>query len=276
MISIRCLYFSYRKKQVLNDLNLQLKGGHIYGLLGSNGAGKSTLLKNIAGTLFPRRGMINALGFHPRERKPAYLQELFMLPEEFYLPGFTIKRLISGLAPFYLRFSKEDFYKYLYEFEIPITHSVDEMSLGQKKKTLIAFGLACNTRLLLLDEPTNGLDIIGKSQFRKILATITSDDCCIVISTHQVQDLENLIDHVVILDEGRIVFNQSIQSIAQKLFFGIAEEEFDHQRALYAENKMKGSPIVAVNNSGEESAVDLELLYKSVLISKQTITTQFN
>jgi ABC-2 type transport system ATP-binding protein len=276
MISIQDLHFNYGKQPVLKGLNLELQPGHIYGLLGSNGTGKSTLLKNLAGTLFPRKGKIDVFGFNPVERIPTYLQKIFMLPEEFYLPGFTIKRLIKGLAPFYPFFSKEDFHKYLYEFEIPIDNSIDEMSLGQKKKTLIAFGLACNTDLLLLDEPTNGLDIISKSQFRKIMATITNPSRYVIISTHQVQDLQNLIDQVIIINNGKVVFDQSMLTIAQKLSFGIAREDYEYERALYAEKKLKGSAIICANNTGEESHVDLELLYKSVFLSNEAIVSQFN
>lgn len=276
MINIKDLYFSYRKKPVLKGLNLQLQPGHIYGLLGSNGTGKSTLLKNIAGTLFPKSGTIDVLGHYPKQRKPSFLQQLFMLPEEFFLPGLTPKQLISGLSVFYPRFSREDFYKYLYEFEVPVENAVDEMSLGQKKKTLIAFGLACNTDLLLMDEPTNGLDILSKSQFRKILAHLSTDKRCIVISTHQVQDLENLIDHVVILNEGKVVFDHSMMTVGQRLYFGTAKDEEECHHALYAEKIMKGAAIVGSNTNGEESSVDLELLYKSVVLSGNSINTQFN
>jgi ABC-2 type transport system ATP-binding protein len=276
MIEIKDLHFSYRKKPVLKGLSLELYPGHIYGLLGSNGTGKSTLLKNMAGTLFPNKGVLDVFGFRPGDRKPVYLQKLFMLPEEFYLPGITTRRLVKGYAPFYPSFSNEDFYRYLYEFEIPLDNSIDEMSLGQKKKTLIAFGIACNTEVLLLDEPTNGLDIVSKSQFRKLMATLIDPSRYIVISTHQVQDLENLIDKVIILDNGKVAFNQSMETIAQKLSFGIARESFEYEQALYAEQKLKGSAIVSANNTGEESPVNLELLYKSVIFSNQAITSQFN
>ena len=100
---------------------------------------------------------------------------------------------------FYPKFDHKLFKTLCNEFEIPMENKLDEMSYGQKKKTLISFGIACNTRLILLDEPTNGLDIPSKSQFRKIIAKSTNPGNCILISTHQIKDIENLIDHVLII-----------------------------------------------------------------------------
>jgi ABC-type multidrug transport system, ATPase component len=172
MIDIQNLHFAYKKKKVFTGLSLKLQPGHIYGLLGKNGTGKSTLLRNIAGMLFPDQGKINVLNYTPGERKPAFLQEVFMVPEELYFPDIPLEQLLKYYAPFYPRFDREQFERYITEFEIPRDNSFLRMSYGQKKKVLISFGLASNAAVLLMDEPTNGLDIMSKSQFRKVMAEV--------------------------------------------------------------------------------------------------------
>ena len=222
MISIENLHFAYPKNRVFNGISLQMGPGHIYGILGKNGTGKSTLLHIISGLLFPTEGIVNVMGFTPGKREPSFLQNIFMVPEEFYFPNISIKSFLLGNAPFYPDFSQQQFDGYLTEFAIPRDQLLQEMSYGQKKKLLISFALACNTPVLLMDEPTNGLDIMSKSQFRKVMAGAVSEKKCILISTHQVKDLENLIDRITIIDEGNILFDQTVDRICNRLNFKIS------------------------------------------------------
>jgi ABC-2 type transport system ATP-binding protein len=150
------------------------------------------------------------------------------------------------------------------------------MSYGQKKKVLISFGLACNTSVVLMDEPTNGLDIISKSQFRKVMAGCVDENKCVVISTHQVKDLENLIDRITIIEEGRILFDQTIENITRKLSFRISFDPEEVQHALYSEPSLRGSALIAANTEGEESKLDLELLYKAIILNRPSIESVFN
>jgi ABC-2 type transport system ATP-binding protein len=276
MIDIQNLHFSYKKKKVFTGLSMQLQPGHIYGLLGKNGTGKSTLLKNIAGHLFPDNGKINVLNFTPGERKPDFLREVFMVPEELYLPDIPLDQILKLYSPFYPKFDRKQFDRYIHEFEIPRDNSFQKMSYGQKKKVLISFGLASNAAVLLMDEPTNGLDIMSKSQFRKVMAGSLDDNKCIIISTHQVKDLENLIDRITIIDEGRILFDQTIENIARKLSFHISFDSEEVKQALYSEASLRGSAMISANTEGEESKLDLELLYKAIILKRESIESVFN
>lgn len=275
MISIENLHFSYPKNEIFRGLNLEIKQGYIYGLLGKNGTGKSTLLSNIAGLLFPKAGSIKVLNYKPGDRRPAFLQDIFLIPEEFYLPDISIPKFAKFTAPFYKWFSEELFDNYLKEFDIPYESNLQSLSYGQKKKVLISFGLAANTSLLLMDEPTNGLDIEGKSQLRKIIAGAFDEKKCIIISSHQVKDLENLIDRVIILDEREIVLNESIQRIASKLLFKITFESLETTLAIYSEPMLRGNAVIVSNSGEEESKIDLELLYKATLSNSKLIQSIF-
>lgn len=276
MVSIHDLHFSYKKKKVFSGLSLELRPGYIYGLLGKNGTGKSTLLRGIAGLLFPDKGVIKVAGHIPGKRQPVFLEDVFMVPEEFHLPNVPLDYLVKHQAPFYPKFSKDQFNRYIQEFEIPTDNTLQNMSYGQKKKVLISFGLAANTSLLLLDEPTNGLDIMSKSQFRKVMAGALDEKKCVIISTHQVKDLENLIDRVTIIDEGSILFDQSIEKIASKLSFKISHDHAEIKNALYNETSLKGSSIVTPNMDEDESKIDLELLYKAIITNGKGIQSVFN
>ena len=275
MIDIQNLHFAYRKKPVFTGLSLRLQPGHIYGLLGKNGTGKSTLLRNIAGLLFPDKGKIDVLGFTPGKRQPSFLQEVFMVPEEFYLPDVPLWHLVQYHAPFYPKFNQAQFEKYIAEFEIPSGSTLQNMSYGQKKKVLISFGLASNAAMLLMDEPTNGLDIMSKSQFRKVMAGTLDEKKCIVISTHQVKDLENLIDRITIIDEGKILFDQTVDAISRKLSFQISFDSEEIAQALYGESSLRGAANISRNTAGEESKLDLELLYKAIVLNGPVITSVF-
>ncbi|GAO44810.1 ABC transporter ATP-binding protein [Flavihumibacter petaseus] len=275
MIQITNLHYSYGSRPVFKGLHLDLVPGHIYGLLGKNGTGKSTLLRCIAGLLFPRKGALQVAGFTPGKREPQFLQQVFMVPEEFYFPNISIPRFVECNAAFYPRFDHHQFKNYLKEFAIPETQLLQEMSYGQKKKTLISFGLACNTPILLMDEPTNGLDIMSKSQFRKVMAGAVSPEKCILISTHQVKDLENLIDRITIIDEGNILFDQTVDRIINRLQFKISFDSDEIRNAIYRETSLKGNAIITSNPEDGDGNIDLEMLYKAIVTNQEKMQSIF-
>jgi ABC-2 type transport system ATP-binding protein len=218
MIEIKKLDYYYQKNTPLfQDLNFDLKSGGICGLLGKNGAGKTTLLKLMAGLLFPKTGHIQVMQAAPKTRTPELLQNIFLLPDAFSLPAMPIKRYLACYTPFYPNFNLSVYEAAAAAFELPVVKKLTNLSYGQQKKFLLAFGFATGAKLFLFDEPTNGLDIPSKQQFRKLLATHVADDRSFIISTHQVKDIENLIDSVLILDQGKNIFNQSIDSTAPDL-----------------------------------------------------------
>ena len=277
MIDIQQVDFSYsRNTKLLSGLSLQLETGRIHGLLGKNGEGKSTLLKLISGLVFPSTGKIDVMGFNPKKRQPEMLEEIFFLPEELPQITLSIENYEKIYGPFYPNFSSEQFSQYLKEFEIENKSALlNKLSHGQKKKVMIAFGLATNTKLLLMDEPTNGLDIPSKGQFRRMVASGITDDRCLLISTHQVHDLDSLIDNIIIMDGHEIVFNQSIENIASKLLFKVAERNESDDTVIYSEDTLRGLYQVCENKIGIESKVDLELLFNAIFADKKRIKQLF-
>ncbi len=277
MIKITNLSFAYHKKgNLFNDLNLELTGGNIYGLLGKNGAGKTTLLKMINGLLFPAGGDCRVLEFKSCERDPELLAELFFITEEFSVPPLTVKEYQALYAPFYPCFNAKEFQNYLGEFSISEQDKLTRLSYGQKKKFYIAFGLATGSRILILDEPTNGLDIPSKSQFRKLLAATINDDRVFLISTHQVRDMQQLIDPVIILDNGAIIFQRSLVEVNEKLNVQLVKEEPDPVRALFYEKTIGGYSLLCKDDRDAGTGVDLEILFNAVIKNPEKINTVFN
>ena len=278
MITVENLSFLYRKSKraVLHDFSLSLEKGRVYGLLGKDGAGKSTLLYLMSGLLTPKSGKVVYHDVDVRRRLPITLQDMFLVPEEFDLPPVSLISYIELNSPFYPRFSKEDMVKYLHYFEMDINIDLGALSMGQKKKVFMSFALATNTSLLLMDEPTNGLDIPGKSQFRKFIASGMTDDKTILISTHQVRDIDKVLDHVLIMDNSRVLLNESTMSICDKLFFTESENRELLQSSLFSTPSIQGNFLLLPNESGEDSEINLELLFNATLAVPERISALFH
>ncbi|MBN2282029.1 MAG: ABC transporter ATP-binding protein [Candidatus Marinimicrobia bacterium] len=276
MITIENLNFNYPKQSNLfNDLSLNIQAGSIHGLLGKNGSGKTTLLKIIAGLRFPNKGQCKAFGYETRYRSPEFMKELYFVPEEFYTPPVTMKQFVSIYSKFYPRFSTQQLFEYLKEFELPEDGKLSSFSYGMKKKFLISFGVATNCKILILDEPSNGLDIPSKSKLRRILASAISDDRSFVISTHQVRDIDQLIDPILIIEDGKVLFNHSLEDISKRLSVK-AMDELPAEGVLHYEKTLGGYLVIQEKEDEESLAIDIETLFNAVINNKEKIREIFS
>ena len=278
MIEVENLSFSYgrRKSKVLEDFSMKLDKGSVYGLLGKNGTGKSTLLYLMAGLLRPQTGNVLYKGVDVKKRYPDTLQDMFLVPEEFALPNVSLKQYVKLNAPFYPNFSDELLNTCLRDFDMNEDIHLGELSMGQKKKAFMCFALATNTSLLMMDEPTNGLDIPSKSQFRKVIASGMSDDKAVIISTHQVRDIDSLLDHVLIMDGSKLLLNQSVSSICEKLYFAEQGMNEPTEGALYVQPSVQGNSVILPNEYGEDSKMNLEVLFNAILGERERMQQMFN
>ena len=274
MITIKDLGFAYRETSVLKNINMTLEEGHIYGLLGENGVGKTTLLTLLCGLKKPQMGTIDTDGHDPYRREPSLLSDQYYLSDEMAPVNMKAIEYACNYGKFWERFDLNRFVEIMEIFENNPLQKMNKMSFGQLKKTYIAFALACNTKYLLMDEPTNGLDIPSKAQFRKAVMKYTREDSIILISTHQVRDLENIIDPIIILDKQDVLLNATIEEITGKLYFDYTSEKADD--ALYSEMTPGGNIQVKLNQTGEESKVNIEALFNTVHQHKELIKGIFN
>ena len=271
MIRIDDLSFAYRKTRLYDRFKLSIDRPGVYGVFGRNGSGKSTLLKLLAGLLFPQRGRVEVLGFQPRQRRADFLAQIYLVPEEFHLPNLSPARLARTQAGFYPRFSQAAYAEYLDIFELPTGASFAEMSLGQKKKAAMAFALATFTPVLLLDEPTNGLDILGRDQFKAIVARPEQRERLTLISTHQAHDLERIMTDLIFIDSATLALSAPLPKVSDALTMGVAADAAvlaQVREVIYSEPMGDQQAYVAVNHGGVAGSVNLELLYKALSRNK--------
>jgi len=261
-------------KFVLKNISMNLEEGRVYGLLGENGVGKTTLLTLLCGLKKPQIGSIDIDGHDPYKREPSLLSDQYYLSDEVAPMNMKAVDYARNYGKFWEGFDIEKFMEVMTVLDNDPQQKMTHMSFGQLKKTYIAFALACNTKYLYMDEPTNGLDIPSKAQFRKAVTKYTREDSVILISTHQVRDLENIIDPIIILDRQDVLLNATLEEITEKLYFDYSSEKIEG--ALYSEMIPGATVQVCLNQNGEESKVNMEALFNTVHIHKELIKGIFN
>ena len=262
MIEVKNLSFAYGKVNVLDDISTSFGQGKIYGLLGANGVGKSTLFKLLCGLLTTKNGTIEIDGRSPLGRKPGFLSKIFYIPEDFEGPDMSIKNYAAGISQFYPNYDAALFASQMSDFDIDASRKFTSLSLGQRKRAIIALALALRTEYLFLDEPTNGLDIPSKAEFRRMVAAAMDENRTIIISTHQVRDVENLLDHIMILDKCTVLLDKSVAEIQGEYFFNMSSDA--PEGALYTEPGLGGCCSISKNTTGEESCINIELLFNYI------------
>lgn len=274
MIEIKDLAFSYGKTPILKSITTTLEEGRIYGLLGENGVGKTTLLTLLCGLKKVCSGSITTDGENPFDRTPTLLQNQFYLPDEVLPVAMKAECFAKERGAFWPDYDHSKFLEIMKEFENDPAKKMNQMSAGQLKKTYISLALACGCKYIFMDEPTNGLDIPSKTQFRSAIMKYTSDDSTIVISTHQVRDLENIIDPIIILDRQDVLLNASVEEITGRLYFDYGTQL--HPESLYSEQLPGGFIQVRPNTTGEDSKINVEALFNAVHKNKELIKGMFN
>lgn len=272
MIHVQGLEFGYkRSRKVFRGLGLELGQGSITGLLGRNGEGKTTLLKLLTGQLLRQSGQLEVLGHDPKRRQVPFLQQVYLLPEEVAVPSISIAKFFEVNGAFYPNYDAAMGSELLQIFSLSPEMNLKKISQGQKKKALIAFALALRVPLLLMDEPTNGLDIPSKSEFRRVLAQYTSDEQTIIISMHQVRDLEQIIDSVLVLEQGAIICQATVSEVASRLRFAPVQPG-ETTQPLYTEQSPLGLLGVFARGADEEAEdFSMELFFNALLAARPAV-----
>ncbi len=277
MLKVENITFRYsrRRPPVLDNFSMEIGLGKVVGLLGPNGAGKSTLLYLISGALTPGSGIVTFDGRDTRRRYPSVLSDIFIVPEELSLPQLSVNEFVKVNSVFYPRFSESELKSHFDMFDIDPAMKFGAMSMGQKKKAYMSFALSCNTSLVLMDEPTNGLDIPGKSVFRRFIASNMSEERTIVISTHQVRDIDKILDHVIIIDNRQVLFDRPVGEIMERLRFLTTNDRDILDKALYSQPNVGGANVIVSDPDIDETDVNLESLFGLALSNPHLLNLQF-
>lgn len=278
MLQLKNLTFSYRRKKspILRNISLDIREGGIYGLLGLNGAGKTTLMNLVCGLLTPDSGTVMFNGSDTRKRLPSTMSDIFFVPEEIDLPKISVNDFVKAYSGFYPRFSASDFTHHLCSFGLTPSINLGGLSMGQRKKAFLSFAMACNTRLLVMDEPTNGLDIPGKSAFRSLVAGEMNDERTVIISSHQVRDIDQILDHLIILSDSGILLDESIFSITSLLKFAVTTSPSIVSEAYYSQPVFQGNIVILPNDGEDDSDINVETLFDFAINNPELIRKIFD
>lgn len=277
MIEFKNLNFHYsRKSQVYNNLDLTIKEGSVSAILGLNGAGKTTMLNLIAGFLIPKQGTCEVFGYHSSKRNPKMLQDLFMVSDINEFPNTSIEKFYKLYIDFYPKFDKNLFEHCISEFGLSLKDSLKRLSLGEKRKAILSFALATKCKILLFDEPTNGLDIPSKATFRKLVAANLDETQTLIIATHQVRDLSNLMERIIIEHQGKIIVNEPLDVISEKLAFGLKIDEINPEDLIYKNGSFAVNETISINRNSQRGQLDVELLFNAAISKPEELSAIFN
>ena len=211
IVQISGLNKSYGYKQIIKDMNLNLEGGKIIGLLGPNGSGKSTLIKILGGVLKPDSGNVTIDGKQigiDTKRIVSYL------PESTYLsPSLKVREAISMFADFYEDFRTERAEEMLNRLNINLNDTIKSLSKGTREKVQLVLVMSRDALVYLLDEPMGGVDPAAREYILKTILSNYNENACVIISTHLISDVEKVLDQVLFIQNGNVILNSTVDEI---------------------------------------------------------------
>ncbi len=266
MLAVNDVHFSYSKKaKLFKGVDFSLEPGTICGLLGKNGAGKTSLLRLIVGAQFVDQGSIQFKGAEVHSRKVETLQSMFFLQEDFELPKMTAEVYINTYSVFYPNFSNAILENVLDRFEVPRSGKLKNLSFGQQKKFQVAFALATQVSLLILDEPTNGMDIPSKAVFRSVVSESLGESQTIIISTHQIRDLGQLLDRILLIQTGKIIVDESLYHLAEQFNCQFCPGNSIPSDVIYSEPVAGGSMALVPTTPERPGEIDIEIFFNAII-----------
>ena len=218
VIETKNLSKSYGKNRGIDEINISVKKGEIYGFIGPNGAGKSTTIKALLNFIYPSSGEGTILGMDIVKDSHKIKEQIGYVPSEVrYYDETKVKDIIKYAHSFYPNISKEKVNSICHELELDMDKKMGELSLGNKKKVAIATSLIQNPKILILDEPTNGLDPLMQKKLFNILQRVKANGSTVFLSSHNLTEVQNLCDRVCVIKEGKIVDIIEIENAINKL-----------------------------------------------------------
>jgi len=216
-VSAKRLTKLYGTSKAVDDVSFEIESGRIVGLIGANGSGKTTTLKAILG-LIPAEGDLKVLGLDPRAQRDALMQDVSFIADVTILPRWIkVCDLIKFMEGVHPKFDRSKAERYIANTKIQVHMKVKELSKGMVVQLHLALIMAVNAKLLVLDEPTLGLDILYRKQFyRSLLEDYFDANKTIIITTHQIEEIEHVVSDLIFINGGRIVLQETMDSMATR------------------------------------------------------------
>lgn len=216
-VSAKNLTKRYGKSIAVNDVSFEIPSGRIVGLIGANGSGKTTTLQAILG-LIPVEGDLEVLGRNPRTQRDELMHDVCFMADSAILPRWIkVGDLVNFMAGIHPKFDQAKAERYIAATKIQPSTKVSQLSKGMVVQLHLALVMAVNAKLLVLDEPTLGLDIIHRQQFyRSLLEDYFDADKTIIVTTHQIEEIEHVVSDLIFISDGRLVLQESMDSVADR------------------------------------------------------------
>lgn len=263
MLKIEKVSYRYGKgAEAVKDASAKIESG-LYLLLGENGAGKTTLLHLMCGLRIPTSGKCTIDGIDTSLRRPSTLEKTFLLPDDFECPFRTINQMARRHGCFYPSFNFEMLRANLEDFSLTGDERIRSLSLGMKRKSLIAYALALGVDYLMLDEPTNGMDIDSKKTVKRMLSRCIGDERAAIVSTHNVHDLGPMFDHVIVMHRGMLRLAMPVWRITEKIAFVSSPEPVDG--AIFQEPEAGRFKAIIPNETAIDTDIDYPLFYSAIM-----------
>jgi ABC-2 type transport system ATP-binding protein len=252
LISISNLNKTYGDKKVVSDISLSVQPGQILGLVGPNGAGKTTCLQALLG-LVNYDGDIDVLGFNPKNHREKMLEEVAYIADVAVLPKWLkVEQALTYMAGIHPNFSRDKAEEFLAKTNILLKSKVKHLSKGMVTQLHLALILAIDAKVLILDEPTLGLDILTRRQFyTHLLEDFYNEDKCIIVTTHQIEEIEHILTDVAFIQDGKLVLAESTDNIKERFkLVSVTHEKVEQAKALNPlfSNSLMGLTMMLFDN----------------------------
>ncbi len=262
LVELKNITKTYGDLRALDNVNLEIPGGRIVGLVGPNGAGKTTLLRALTGEL-DYQGEAKVLGREPRSQRAELMLETGVIHDISVLPSWMkTSELLTFMDGIHPNFNREKAETFLKTTTIPMDKKIKTLSKGMKTQLHLAVTLATDTKLLILDEPTHGLDILFRKQlYSSVLEDYFNEEKSLIISTHQIEEVEHILSDVIFIDKGNILLYASIEELGERFTqLTIPTDQADELRAELkpiSEFSLLGRKVFLLENTEEKALVGI-------------------
>lgn len=277
---------TYGKSRGINNINLKIKEGEIFGFVGPNGAGKSTTIRTLLNFIFPTSGSGSILGKDIIKDSAIIKEEVSYVPSEVrFYNEVKVKEILSYAASFYKDCTQEDIDRLCEKLEVEVDKKMEELSLGNKKKVAIVQALISKPKLLILDEPTNGLDPLIQKKLFELLLEQKKKGMTIFFSSHNLVEVENICDRVAVIKDGQIIDTIEVNKISRKsdlkvelIAEGLTEEKIEELggEIIPLDGEEDGTIKFKYSNEVDKLIKELtKFKVTKLLISEQTLEDTF-
>lgn len=280
MIEVLDVHKSFEKEKVLNHVTFHVKKGSIYGLLGSNGAGKTTLMRTIAGILQQQSGKVRVLEEAVFENEDIKQRMVFLPDSLYFLPQYTIKHMANFYQEIYQSWNEERYQKLKELFKLDENKKISQFSKGMQRQVAFWLAMAIMPDVLILDEPFDGLDAVMRKKVRSLIIQDVADrEMTVLISSHNLREVEDICDHVGILHKGEMLLERDLDDLksdVHKIQVAFKEEQDAILQSglniLYHEKR--GSVLLMIVKGNEEEIAAIIQNHHPVIFDRLPLTLE--